>query len=164
MTIDIDDFFLLSTLPRSEYLRISVAILPDDIREEFLLDQYIHNDYVLFEVTKGMYGLPQAGYLAQKELVQHLAKFDYHPAASDPCLFRHKTNGVAFTLVVDDFLVKYKDRKDATHLLSALQSRYLQLNISVLIFPSISADGQFHYLYLGIYPKCYGVSTLTVLD
>ena len=61
ITIDIDDFFLLSTLPRSEYLRISVAVLPDDIREEFHLDQYIHNDYVLFEVTKGMYGLPQAG-------------------------------------------------------------------------------------------------------
>ena len=78
MTIDIDDFFLLSTLPRSEYVRISVALLPDDIREEFKLNQYIHNDYVLFEITKGMYGLPQAGYLAQKELVEHLSKFDYH--------------------------------------------------------------------------------------
>ena len=26
---------------------------------------------------------------------------------STPCLFRHTSNGVAFTLVVDDFLVKY---------------------------------------------------------
>ena len=121
---DIDDFSLLSTLHCSEYVRISVAVLPDDIREEFQLDQYIHNDYVLFEITKGMYGLPQAGYLAQKEVVEHLSKFDYHPAPSDPCLLRHKTNGVAFTLVVDDFLVKYKDRKAATHLLSALQERY----------------------------------------
>ena len=46
-------------------IRIPVPILPDDIREEFLLDQYIHNGVVLFKVTKGMYGLPQAGYLAQ---------------------------------------------------------------------------------------------------
>ena len=71
-----------------------------------------------------MYGLPQAGYLSQKELVEHLSKFDYHPAPSDPCLFHHKTNVVAFTLVVDDFLVKYKDRTAATHLFSALQQRY----------------------------------------
>ena len=124
MTIDIDDFFLLSTLPRSEYVRISVAVLPDDIREEFRLNQYIHNDYVLFEITKVMYGLPQAEYLAQKELVEYLSKFDYHPAPSDPCLFRYKNNGVAFTLVVDDFQVKYKDRKFATYLLSPLQERY----------------------------------------
>ena len=61
----IDDFFLLSTLPRAEYIRIPVPILPDDIREEFKLDQFIHNGFVLFEVTKGMYGLSQAGYLAQ---------------------------------------------------------------------------------------------------
>ena len=58
MTIDIDDFFLLSTPPRAEYIRIPVSILPDDIREEFKLDQYIYNGFVLFEVTKGMYGLP----------------------------------------------------------------------------------------------------------
>ena len=95
MTIGIDDFFLLST----EYIRFPVPILPDDIREEFQLDQYIHNGFVLFEVTKGMYGLPQAGYLAQKELVDYLATFDYFPSTTaDPCLFRHKTNGVAFTM------------------------------------------------------------------
>ena len=63
MTIDIDDFFLLSTLPRAESISIPVPILPDDIGDEFQLDQYIHNRYVLFEVTKGMYGLLQVGYL-----------------------------------------------------------------------------------------------------
>ena len=58
MTIDIDEFSLLSTLPHTEYISIAVAVLPDDIRGEFKLDQYIHNDYVLFEVTKLMYDLP----------------------------------------------------------------------------------------------------------
>ena len=116
--------FLLSTLPRAEYIRIPVPVLPDDIREEFQLDQYIYNGFVLFEVTKGMYGLPQAGYLAQKELIDYLAGFDYYPSNTDPCLFRHKTNGVAFTLVVDDFLIKYKERDAAMHLLTYLQARY----------------------------------------
>ena len=59
MTIDIDDFFLLSTLPRAEYIRIPVPILPDEIREEFQLDQYIHNGFVLFKVRKVCTGYPK---------------------------------------------------------------------------------------------------------
>ena len=98
-------FFLL----RADFIRIFVPILPDDNREAFKLDQYIHNRFVLFEVTKSMYGLSQAGYFAQKELVDYLANYDYFPSATDPCLFRHKTNGLAFTLVVDVFLIKYKE-------------------------------------------------------
>ena len=59
-----------------------------------------HQGYVCFT----------SGWLScSKELAEHLSKFDYHSASSDPCLFRHKTNGVAFTLVVDDFRVEYKD-------------------------------------------------------
>ena len=95
MTIGIDDYFLLSTLPCAEYIRILVPILPDDIREEFQLDRYIHN-----------------------------GTFDYFPFKTGPFLFRHKTKGVAFTLVVDDFLIKYKEHVSAMHLLTALQERY----------------------------------------
>ena len=76
--------FLLSTLLRAEYIRTPFPVLPDDVREEFQLDQYIYNGFVLFEVTKGMYGLPQAGYLAQKELIDYLAGFDYYPSNTDP--------------------------------------------------------------------------------
>ena len=85
MTIDIDDFFLLSTLPRAKCTRIPVPKLPDDICEEFQLDQYIYNGFELFKVTKGMYGLPQVGYLAQKELFDYLANFDYFPSTTGPC-------------------------------------------------------------------------------
>ena len=120
MTIDIDDLFLLSILPRAEYIRILVPILPED----FQLDQYTHNGYVLFEVTEGMYRLPQVGYPTQKELVDYIATFDYFLFTTDLCLFRHKTNKVAFAFVVDDCLVKYKDCAPAMQLLSALQERY----------------------------------------
>ena len=41
-----------------------------------------------------------------------------------PCLFVHRTNGVAFTLVVDDFLIKFKQRSAVEHLLSALRELY----------------------------------------
>ena len=57
-------------------------------------------------------------------MVEYLANYDYFPSATDPCLFRHTSNGFAFTLVVDDFLIKYKDRASAMHLFTALQERY----------------------------------------
>ena len=39
-------------------------------------------------------------------------------------LFVNQTNGVAFTLVVDDFLIKYKDREAVDHLLTVLRELY----------------------------------------
>jgi len=39
-------------------------------------------------------------------------------------LFIHDTNGTAFSLVVDDFLVKYKDDAAGQHLISCLQELY----------------------------------------
>ncbi len=40
-------------------------------------------------------------------------------------LFMHRTNGVAFTLVVDNFLIKFKQRSTAEHLLSAPRELYI---------------------------------------
>jgi hypothetical protein len=39
-------------------------------------------------------------------------------------LFKHKSNSIAFTLVVDDFLIKYTDVKHSEHLLKALNELY----------------------------------------
>ena len=76
------------------------------------------------EISKGIYGLPQAGKLSQDRLVQHLAANEYIQCANTSCLFVHKTNGVAFTLVVDDFLIKFKERQSADHLLNSLRELY----------------------------------------
>ena len=70
-----------------------------------------------------MYGLPQAGFLAQLQLVTHLRLHGYHQTAT-PCLFRLIFNGIAFTLVVDDFLVKYPDKSSADHLHRTLSMLY----------------------------------------
>ena len=61
---------------------------------QFHLDQYITKDVVYFQVNKGMYGLNQAGLLANERFVEHLAKYDYIQSKYDyiqskyvPCLF-----------------------------------------------------------------------------
>ena len=119
MTLDIKDYYLNTPLPRAEYIRIQRKLIPDAIMEKYLLEPYLSNNSILFEVKQGMYGLPQAGYLAQRRLVDHLAKHDYHETTT-PCLFRHSTNGTTFALVVDDFSVKYSTQETADHLISAL--------------------------------------------
>jgi hypothetical protein len=85
----------------------------------------IRDGYVLAEISKGIYGLKQAGILAQQKLVQHLAAHDFPPISDEtPCIFRHKTKDVMFCLVVDDFGVKYKEKEDASGLLEVLRMEY----------------------------------------
>jgi hypothetical protein len=56
--------------------------------------------------------------------VQHLSKYGYHPTKHTPGRFRHETRPVTFALVVDDFGVKYVDKANADHLVSAIQDLY----------------------------------------
>eukprot|EP01036_Dinobryon_divergens_P061892 gene61892-biopygen31968 len=123
MTLDIKDFYLMTPLPRPEYIRVPLKFLSQKILGKHNLHQYIHNNSVLFEVTKSMYGLPHAGKIAQDVLIARLASHDYHQTGTI-CLFRNATNGVAFTLVVDDFGVKFKDLAGAEDLIKCLQLYY----------------------------------------
>jgi hypothetical protein len=77
-----------------------------------------------FQIDKGMYGLPQAGILAQDRLVAHIAEHGYIQSDLVPCLFRHATNGISFVLVVDDFGIKYKSVSGRDHLLATLRLKY----------------------------------------
>ena len=123
-TADITDYYLGTPLLRPEYLRIATKQLSDTIVTEYNLNEYCTDGYVYFEVVKGMYGLPQAGLLAQQRLVAHLAKSDYIQSSVVPCLFRHPTNGVTFVLVVDDFGVKFTNPEGQEHFLTTLRNLY----------------------------------------
>jgi len=69
MTIDIKDFYLMTPMKRYEYFRMKIDLFPQDIFEEFnLLDKVDHDGNVLCKVYCGMYGLPQAGIIAQELL------------------------------------------------------------------------------------------------
>ena len=71
-----------------------------------------------------MYGLKQAGIIAQKTLIHQLAPFGYHPASHTPGLWKHETRDTIFNLVVDDFSIKYTSLKNAQHLLHSLKEKY----------------------------------------
>jgi hypothetical protein len=71
-----------------------------------------------------MYGLPQAGILAQELLEQCMARHGYNQSKIVPGLWTHNTRQTTFTLVVDDFGVKYTSKVDAQHLIDARQEDY----------------------------------------
>jgi hypothetical protein len=67
-----------------------------------------------------MYGLKQAGLLADQLLQKRLAPFGYYPSRQTPGLWLHKSRPIAFSLIVDDFAVKYVGKQHADHLRNAL--------------------------------------------
>ena len=71
-----------------------------------------------------MYGLPQAGILSNKLLRKRLAQDGYFELPHTPGLWKHVCRPVWFTLVVDDFGVKYIGRENAEHLMAALRKNY----------------------------------------
>jgi hypothetical protein len=79
---------------------------------------------VYIEAQNGMYGLPQAGILANQLLARRLAIHGYHHTKFTPGLWRHATCPIQFTLVVDDFRVQYVGAEHAQHLIAALETDY----------------------------------------
>ncbi len=106
------------------YMQIPVAMLPQDIMDHYQLHALVHNGHMYVEIWRSMYGLPQAGQLANLQLQAFLKPHGYHPCPITHGLWTHNTWPIQFTLVVDNFAVRYTDKKDADHLMSALQEHY----------------------------------------
>ena len=71
-----------------------------------------------------MYGFPQARKLANELLEKRSNKHGYYQSKIIPGLWTHNTQPISFTLVVDDFRVKYVGEEHAEHLMSVLRKSY----------------------------------------
>ena len=71
-----------------------------------------------------MYGLPQAGLLTQKLLEERLNKHRYVRSKYTPGFWTHKWRPICFSLVEEDFGVKYVGKEHTEHLVSAITSHY----------------------------------------
>ena len=123
-TLDIKDFYLGTPLKRKEYVSIPLKYIPAGIVSKYNLETFISSDSILFEVSKCMYGLPQAGLLSHNHLIGHLALHGYIQDSNVPCLFTHITQDLQFTLVVDDFGVKYSNVADVYELVRILEMEW----------------------------------------
>ena len=65
-------------MERYEYMKIPITQIPDEIIKEYKLRNKPPDGAVYIEIQKGMYGLPQAGMLANKLLKCRLAQHGYY--------------------------------------------------------------------------------------
>ena len=57
-------------------MRIPIKLNPQDFIDEYKLQNKIHNGHIYCEICKGIYGLPQAGKLANDLLRKRLRRAD----------------------------------------------------------------------------------------
>ncbi len=125
MSLDIKKFCLNMPMSRYEYVHNKIGNVPKEIRKQYNLREKVDSKrHVFIEVRKGMYGLPQAGILAQKLLEERLNKHGYMQNQSIPGLRTHQLRLISFTFVIDDFGIKYVGQEHAMHLISILKEHY----------------------------------------
>ena len=94
MTADVKNFYLNNDLPEPEYIKFLLSNIPQKIIDEYnLLNKVDAQGYVYVKIVKGMYGLKQAGIIAHKELIKHLAPYGM-PRFNTPLAFgnmKHRT-------------------------------------------------------------------------
>ena len=124
MCLDIKNFYLTAKLEYFEYMRMPLDLFPLWIQEQYDLKALAYNGFIHLEMRRAVWGLPQAGILANKRLRQKLAPFGYYEHVNTPGLWCHNTRPISFTLVVDDFGVKYVNKEDVDHLITSIKSTY----------------------------------------
>jgi hypothetical protein len=117
MTLDISNFHLMTPLHRPNFIRVKPNNIPDEVIEEYKLrEKATKNGSIYIKAKQGLYGIPQSGLLASELLEKRLNKHGYRQSKLVPCLWKHDTRPIQFTLVVDDFGVKYEGEEHAQHL------------------------------------------------
>jgi hypothetical protein len=126
MCLDVKKIYLGTHMEILEYLRIpQIKIIPLEIITQYVLLPLVSDGHIYIEVQKGMNGLPQAGILAKLLLLaKRLAPHGYRQTKTTPGLWAHATPPVTFSLVVDDFGVKYEGLANVHHLINALEQHY----------------------------------------
>jgi len=90
-TGDISDFYLFTDRDKCEHMWIPIQFLNPEVMAAYELDDSIVDERVLAKISKGMYGLPQAGRLAYDQLVLNLGRNGYHPCKRTHGLWRSVT-------------------------------------------------------------------------
>jgi hypothetical protein len=112
--------YLKTPLDQIEYMKILIALLPEDIIEHYQLQDKVLDGYIYMKICKGMYGLLQASILANKLLKERLARHGYFEQPHTPRSWKHVTRPVWFNLCVNNFGIKYIGREHLKHLYDAL--------------------------------------------
>jgi hypothetical protein len=105
-------------------MKTPLSLLPTWTIEQYKLNKLAVEGWVYIEMRCAVWDLPQAGILANKRLHQKLAPFDYQKSINTPGLWMHESRPITFTLIVDNFKVKFVNKDNVDHLISSIKKTY----------------------------------------
>ena len=105
-------------------MKIALDIIPDEIIFQYNLHAMSPNGWVYMEIRKVLLGLKYACHIENDRLYLNLSNFGYAPVARTPSLWKHTTKNIIFSLVVDNFGVKYVGKENADNMIQALKKLY----------------------------------------
>jgi hypothetical protein len=124
MCLDINNFYLSAPLDWYEYMKMPIALFLEWIVKQYNLTQHVLYGFIYLKMQQAVWGLPQAGILAKKLLRKCLLPHKYYKCANTPGLWKHKTRSISFTLVVNNFGVKYVRKEHVNHLIWCIKQKY----------------------------------------
>ncbi|KAL7485958.1 hypothetical protein ACHAW6_011552 [Cyclotella cf. meneghiniana] len=139
MTMDISKFYIMNPLKLLKYIHTKLSDLPDKAINECNLHATASCNGMMFvKVIRGMYGLPEAGLLAQELLKKCLNKHGYFQRKLIPSLWKHEIQFIQFELTFDDFGIKYVNKEYTNHLKSVLKQHYKISTVGLATVTSVS--------------------------
>ena len=115
----------MTPLRRKEYVKMKLSDFPKTVIAHYNLFEKANPEGLVYVTIKqGMYGLPQSGILSQTLLETCLNAHRYHQRKITPGLWTHEWRPICFTLVVDNFGVKYVGKEHADHIIKCIKENY----------------------------------------
>jgi hypothetical protein len=124
MCLHIKFFYFIAALEYFEYMKMPLSLFSKWIVKHYDLTTHAKDGWVYLEMRCTVWGLPQEGTLANKRLRRKLAPSGYYECVNTLGLWYHETQPITFTLVVDDFGVKYVDKAYVDHLVASIKTTY----------------------------------------
>ncbi len=124
MCLDIKNFYLTAALEYFEYIKIPLTLFPEWTIKQYNLCKHALNRFIHLEMRQAVWGLLQSGILANKHLCCKLEPFRYFESTHTLGLWRHETRPILFTLVADNFGVKYVNKDNFDHLITSIRKDY----------------------------------------
>jgi hypothetical protein len=124
MCFDIKKFYLTAALEYFKYMKIPISLFPTWTIEQYKLNKLAVDGWVYIEMRHAIWGLSQAGILANKRLRQKLSPFGCHKSVNTPGLWMHESRSITFTFVVDNFGVEFVNKDNVNHLISSIKKVY----------------------------------------
>ena len=79
LIVDVKNFYLKNPMEKEEYIKIALKIPPQEIIDTYDLFSKQCARYIYVRIYKGMYGMVQAGIIANDTLNKHLKPYGYAP-------------------------------------------------------------------------------------